>query len=81
MIESYSQTKVMMAPSGELCLVLPVFANENGNFFGEQHFKELKQLKSNIGIYTQVGYIIFHDKQEVSIYLNSVKQFKDLGPL
>lgn len=81
MIESYSETKVVIAPSGELLLALPIYANQNGAIFDEDQMQQLVALKVSTGIYEKLGYLMYHPNQEFSFYMQSLKLFKDLGSL
>jgi hypothetical protein len=41
MIESYTETKVVLARSGELLLALPIYANQMGAILGENTLESL----------------------------------------
>ncbi len=82
MIDGYSETKVVMAPNGELLLALPIYANQNGAMFGESEMATLVGTNNvSIGIYEGFGYLLYHPKQDFSFYMQSLKLFKDLGDL
>jgi hypothetical protein len=84
MIESYAESKVVMAPSGELLLALPVYANQNGMIFDNKQIKDLTKEKFannvSIGIYEKLGYLLYHP-DAITIYVNSLDEFVDMGKL
>jgi hypothetical protein len=81
MIDDYAETRVVIAPSGELVLALPVYANQNGSLFNEKEIKSLTGLNVSIGCYEKIGYVMYHPSQELSFYMNSLDLFTDLGNL
>lgn len=81
MIDDYTETRVVLAPSGELLLALPVYANSNGAIFNEDEMNKLTGLKVGLGIYEKIGYMMYHPKQDFSFYMNSIELFEDLGTL
>ena len=81
MIEDYAETRVVIAPNGELILALPVYANQNGNLFEEEEIKSLTGLNLSVGCYEKIGYMMYHPSQELSFYMNSLDLFTDLGNL
>ena len=81
MIDNYAETRVVIAPSGELILALPVYANQNGAIFDETQMKSMTGLKVGLGIYEKIGYMMYHPKQDFSFYMNSLELFTDLGEL
>lgn len=86
MIDSYSETRVVLAPSGDFLLALPIYANENGALLGSpelQSFTGDSSIPSNvsIGIYEHMGFLLYHPEQPVSFYMKSLELFEDLGKL
>lgn len=86
MIDSYSETRVVLAPSGDFLLALPIYANENGALFDSpelQSFTGDSSIPSNvsIGIYEHMGFLLYHPEQPVSFYMKSLELFEDLGKL
>jgi hypothetical protein len=86
MIDSYSEVRVVLAPSGEFLLALPIYANENGALFGASElrsFTEDSSIPSNvsIGVYEHMGFLLYHPEQPVSFYMKSLELFEDLGNL
>jgi hypothetical protein len=86
MIDSYSEVKVVLAPSGELLLALPIYANQNGALFDNDQlvsFTGDTGIPSNvtIGVYEKMGFMLYHPDQPCSIYMKSIDLFEDLGEL
>ena len=86
MIDSYSETRVVLAPSGEFLLALPIYANQNGTLFGASELQSVtgdSSIPSNvsIGIYEQMGFLLYNPKQSTSFYMKSLELFEDLGKL
>ena len=86
MIDSYSETRVVLAPSGEFLLALPIYANENGALFNSDEIRSFagdSSLTSNlsIGIYQHMGFLLYHPEQSMSFYMKSLDLFEDLGKL
>jgi hypothetical protein len=81
-IESYTETKVVLARSGELLLALPVYANQMGALLSEDTMKTFTGTeKISIGVYERMGYIMYHPTQSFTFYLKSIDLFEDLGEL
>ena len=82
MIESYEETRVVLAPSGELALALPIYADQGKAIFKPKDVESIVDLKNvGIGIYEHFGYLIYHPTQQYSFYLKSLDLFEDLGEL
>lgn len=82
MIDSYNETRVVMSPNGELLLALPIYANQKGAFLEEGLIESITGAKSiSIGIYENLGYLMYHPHSEFSFYLKSLDLFEDLGEL
>ncbi len=82
MIESYEEVKVVLAPSGELALALPIYADQGKAVLSPKEVKSLIGVGNvGIGIYEQFGYLIYHPKQAFSFYVKSLEMFEDLGGL
>ena len=86
MIDSYSETRVVLAPSGEFLLALPIYANQNGALFRASELQSVtgdKTIPSNvsIGVYEQMGFLLYHPEQSMSFYMKSLELFEDLGEL
>lgn len=82
MISDYSECRVILAPSGELVLALPIYANQNGAIFEPEDLKDFGTKDNvSIGIYENFGYLLYHPEQEFSFYMQSLKLFEDLGKL
>ena len=86
MIEHYSEARVALAPSGELILALPIYANQNGMLFNSEELKSAlgdSEIPKNtsIGIYEHFGYLVYNPKFAYSFYMKSLELFEDLGEL
>lgn len=86
MIESYSEARVVLAPSGDFLLALPIYANQNEALFDVDELKGVTgddSIPSNvsIGIYEHMGFLLYHPEQPVSFYMKSLELFEDLGKL
>lgn len=86
MVETYSEARVVLAPSGELLIALPVYANQNGALFNSKELKAAtgdKKIPKNmsIGIYEKFGYLMHNPDQPFNFFLNSIDLFEDLGEL
>jgi hypothetical protein len=81
MIDSYKETRVLIAPSGEIVLGLPIYADQQGALFNEKDMQQLIGMKLTMGLYEKLGYLIHHPKQQFTIFMNSIDQFEDLGEL
>jgi len=85
MIESYSESKVILTPAGELCIALPIYANQNGVLFSAKDIKKTIDKKApdnmSIGVFEKMGFLIYHPDHPVSFYMKSVDLFDDLGEL
>jgi hypothetical protein len=86
MIDSYSETRVVLAPSGELFLALPIYANQNRALFNSDEIKNFtgdSSVPSNvsIGVYEFMGFLLHYPEQPTSFYVNSLELFEDLGEL
>lgn len=81
MLDTYSEARVVLAPSGELLIALPIYANQNGAIFDEEQMKQIFNLKGSVGIYEKFGYLMYHPSQEFSFYMKGLDLFTDLGVL
>ena len=59
-VDSYPETRVFLAPSGELMLALPIYANQAGAFFDEDEVDKIAGVKLSMGIYDRIGYVAYH---------------------
>lgn len=85
MIESYNEVKVVLAPSGELLLALPIYANQTGALFNGDDLvsftADTTLNKCSLGIYESMGYLIHHPAEAFCFYMKSLDLFEDLGAL
>jgi hypothetical protein len=86
MIDSYSEVRVVLAPSGDFLLALPIYANENGALFNSDEVRSFigdNSVPSNvsIGVYEHMGFLLYHPTQPYSFYMKSLELFEDLGNL
>lgn len=82
MIEDYVETKVIMAPSGELLLALPIYADQSQVLLNEQQVESITGVKRvSFGVYEKFGYLLYSPQTKVSFYLQSIDLFEDLGVL
>jgi len=82
MIDSYSETRVVMSPNGELLLALPIYANQNGALLNDGVVESITGIpKMSIGIYENFGFLMYHPESDFSFYLKSLDLFEDLGSL
>ena len=85
MLDSYSEARVVMAPTGDLFITLPIYANQNGALFNSKAIEAItgENLPSNvsIGIYERMGYLLYHPTELFAFYMNSLDLFEDLGEL
>lgn len=79
MIESYKETKVALAPSGELCLMLPIYANQVGAIFTPEQLnlavgaissKKDNSVELSLGFYEHLGYLIYSEKLGYCYFFN-----------
>lgn len=74
MIESYKETKVVIMPSGELCLCLPVYANQTGVVFSENEISEIFNtvniVEVSLGFYEAIGYLLYSEKLGHAYFFN-----------
>lgn len=81
-IEDWSETKVVLAPSGDLLLALPIYANQSGAIFDQKDTENLVGLKKiSIGVYEDLGYLLYHPNQDFMFYMKSLDLFEDLGKI
>ena len=80
MIDSFSEARVVISPSGELLLALPIYANQNGAILDEKDIG-MVGLKLSVGFYEQFGYLVYHPSQPYSFYMKNLDLFEDLGEL
>lgn len=81
MLEDYTETVVILSPSGELLLALPIYANQTGALFNESEMKALTGVSVAIGCYEKFGYLLYHPGQDFSFYMQSIELFENLGKL
>jgi len=86
MIENYSEARVALAPSGELILALPIYANQDGLLFNSEELKSVlgdSEIPKNtsVGIYEHFGYLVYNPELPYSFYMKSLELFEDLGAL
>lgn len=85
MLESYAEARVVLAPSGELVLALPIYANQNGALFNSEEIKAMtgdsSVEKMSVGFYEQFGYLMYNPEFPYSFYMKSLELFEDLGEL
>jgi hypothetical protein len=82
MIETFAEARAVMAPTGELLIALPIYANETGALFEGSDMEKMGLNKTmSIGMYQQFGYLMYHPSQEVSFYMQTLDLFTDLGVL
>jgi len=86
MIDSYSETRVILTPSGEIFLALPIYSNESGALFNSEELKSLigdGEIPANVsvGMYEHMGFLLYHPDQPFSFYMRSIELFEDLGKL
>jgi hypothetical protein len=86
MIDSYLEVRVILSPSGEILLALPIYANQSGALFSNDqlvNFTGDTSIPSNvtIGVYEKMGFMLYHPEQPYSFYMKSIDLFEDLGEL
>jgi hypothetical protein len=86
MIDSYSEVRVVLAPSGDYLLALPIYANQNGALFENDQLVSItgdNDIPGNvtIGIYEKMGFLLYHPEQSATLYMKSLDLFEDLGEL
>ena len=80
-IDSYAEARCVMAPSGELLIALPIYANQNGAIFKDNEMANLVGLSINLGCYENMGYLCYTPASDFAFYMNSIDLFEDLGEL
>jgi hypothetical protein len=80
-IDTYAEVRVIIAPSGDLLLALPTYANQTVNIVDADDMKMISGLKLSLGCYEKLGYMIYHPQNEFSFFINSLDLFTDLGAL
>lgn len=79
-IHEHNETKVMVAPSGELILALPVYTTVP--ILDEDLIKGLTGHATSIGVMNKIGYIVFNPEiGEIYMNENIDDMFLDLGKL
>lgn len=86
MIDSYSEVRVVLTPHGDLLLALPIYANQDGALFDNDQLVSItgdSGIPKNItiGIYENMGFLLYHPTQPFSFYMKSLDLMEDLGNL
>lgn len=78
----YKSTRVLVTPSGELMLALPIYADEAGAIMSAKDVGEITGINLSIGIYDHIGYIIFHPEIGECVFSrDALRLFEDLGEI
>lgn len=81
MISDYVESKVVMAPNGELLIALPIYADQSKVIMSAKEVEEIIGVSVSFGVYEQFGFLLYHPKQEFSFYMKSLDLFEVLGDL
>lgn len=83
-LSSYFDARVFLAPSAELVIALPVYADQTEALFEAEVVSNMTQTNNNLSfrVAEQIGYIIYHPEIGTSIFIRELPKFmEDLGKL
>ena len=80
-LHTYPDAKLIMTPSGELCIALHIHTNEDDS--SAFSVEAIPDVKIVVGFIEPMGYLVYHPHLDagMTIYFKSLDMFEDLGKL